>query len=83
VFGVGADSRVATEPAPQHGDVEARPMNGISFEEACTAFADPLSLTIPDPDHSRGEQRFLLLGISSRAASSWWRTPSEAKSCES
>ena len=36
----------------------------VSFEEASSAFADPLSLTIPDPDHSAGEERFLLLGRS-------------------
>jgi uncharacterized DUF497 family protein len=37
----------------------------ISFEEAVSAFYDPLSITIPDPDHSQGEQRFLLMGLSS------------------
>jgi uncharacterized DUF497 family protein len=26
--------------------------HGVSFEEASTAFSDPLSLTIADPDHS-------------------------------
>ncbi|HEX4334840.1 MAG TPA: BrnT family toxin [Polyangiaceae bacterium] len=36
--------------------------HGISFDEASTAFGDPLSLTIDDPDQSRGEQRLLLLG---------------------
>lgn len=34
----------------------------ISFEEAATAFGDPFSLTIPDPDHSDEEDRFVLLG---------------------
>lgn len=38
----------------------------VSFEEAATAFADPLSLTIPDPNHSADEARFLLLGLSER-----------------
>ena len=38
----------------------------VSFPEASSAFGDPLSLTIPDPDHSVGEQRFLLLGRSDR-----------------
>jgi len=38
----------------------------VSFEEATTAFDDELSLTIPDPTHSAGEARFLLLGQSSR-----------------
>jgi uncharacterized DUF497 family protein len=35
------------------------------FEEASTVFADPLSSTIVDPDHSIGEYRFLTLGVSS------------------
>lgn len=34
----------------------------VSFEEAVTAFADPLSFTRFDPDHSADEDRFLLLG---------------------
>ena len=31
--------------------------HGVRFEEAATAFADPLSVTISDPDHSVGEAR--------------------------
>jgi len=38
--------------------------HGVSFNEAATAFGDPLSITIPDPDHSVGEERWLLLGLS-------------------
>lgn len=38
----------------------------VSFEEAVTCFADPLSATIPDQLHSEGEHRFVLLGMSSR-----------------
>ena len=38
--------------------------HGVSFEEASTVFGDPLSLTIPDPDHSRAENRFVILGSS-------------------
>ncbi|MGH9793218.1 MAG: BrnT family toxin [Candidatus Acidiferrales bacterium] len=38
--------------------------HGVSFEEAATAFGDPYSLTVPDPDHSATEQRYLLLGYS-------------------
>ena len=38
--------------------------HGVSFEEASTAFGDPLSLTIPDPDHSGSEERQILLGQS-------------------
>jgi len=36
----------------------------ITFREATTVFDDPLSVTIADPDHSNGEERFLLLGHS-------------------
>ncbi|MDF1594344.1 MAG: BrnT family toxin [Desulfobacterales bacterium] len=38
--------------------------HGISFGEASTVFADPLSLTIHDPLHSEDEERFILIGIS-------------------
>ena len=31
---------------------------------AATVFDDPLSTTFPDADHSEGEQRFLIVGIS-------------------
>jgi len=40
--------------------------HGVSFKEAATAFGDPLSLTIPDPDHSIGEDRFVLIGESQK-----------------
>ena len=36
--------------------------HGVSLEEAATAFRDPLSLTISDPQHSEGEHRYLLIG---------------------
>ena len=38
--------------------------HGVGFEEAATVFADPLSLTIPDPAHSQTEERFIILGKS-------------------
>jgi len=37
--------------------------HGIEFNEAATVFGDSLSLTIPDPDHSFGEQRYVTIGI--------------------
>jgi uncharacterized protein len=40
--------------------------HGVSFAEASTAFGDPLSITIADPVHSRGEDRFVLFGLSER-----------------
>jgi uncharacterized DUF497 family protein len=36
----------------------------ISFEEAATVFADPLEVTINDPDHASSEQRFVSIGES-------------------
>jgi uncharacterized DUF497 family protein len=40
--------------------------HGVGFDEASTVFGDPLSLLMPDPDHSLGEERFLVLGMSNR-----------------
>lgn len=39
--------------------------HGVSFEEAKTVFHDERARLIPDPDHSEGEDRFVLLGCSS------------------
>ena len=36
--------------------------HGVSFNDAATAFADPLSITIQDPDRSFEEDRFILIG---------------------
>ncbi len=38
--------------------------HGVSFQEATTVFKDPLSMTFPDPDHSIGENRYVIIGIS-------------------
>jgi uncharacterized protein len=38
--------------------------HGVTFDEATTAFGDPLSVTISDPRHSVGEHRFVLFGLS-------------------
>jgi uncharacterized DUF497 family protein len=43
-------------------DEANRRKHGVSFRDAVSAFRDPLSLTIPDPVHSIGEQRLVLLG---------------------
>ena len=40
--------------------------HGVPFEEARSVFADALSLTIPDPDHSDREVRWLQLGMSNQ-----------------
>ena len=34
----------------------------VSFEEAAEVFADELSSTVVDPDHSQEEQRFVIFG---------------------
>lgn len=39
-----------------------RRKHGVSFDEATTIFGDPLAMTISDPDHSVGEERFATLG---------------------
>ncbi|MDZ7264942.1 MAG: BrnT family toxin [candidate division KSB1 bacterium] len=39
-------------------------IHGVSFDEASTAFKDPLSLVIYDPLHSEEEDRFVLIGTS-------------------
>lgn len=36
----------------------------VSFEDARTVFSDERALLIDDPDHSEGEDRFVLLGLS-------------------
>ena len=44
-----------------------RRKHGVSFGEAATAFGDPFSITVPDPDHSIGEHRFILMGESNQS----------------
>ncbi len=50
---------------PKKADANAR-KHGVTFDEASTIFGDPLNLLMLDPDHSRDEERYLLLGMSSR-----------------
>jgi uncharacterized DUF497 family protein len=50
----------------EHKGADNLRQHGVSFNEATEAFGDPLSVNMPDPDHSIGEERFLLLGLSSR-----------------
>jgi len=38
----------------------------VSFDEATTVFLDPFSITIPDPDHSVEEQRYIDIGSSDK-----------------
>lgn len=39
----------------------------VSFEEAKTVFYDANALVIDDPEHSKNEERFIILGTSLRA----------------
>jgi uncharacterized DUF497 family protein len=41
--------------------------HGVSFEEAKTVFNDPFSVTVYDPGHSIDEQRYIDIGLSSKA----------------
>ncbi len=41
--------------------------HGISFEEAKTVFYDEEALLIDDPEHSKDEERFIILGFSNMA----------------
>ena len=41
--------------------------HGVSFAEATSVFGDENAILIPDPEHSRTEERFILLGLSSGA----------------
>ena len=50
---------------PHKAEANAR-KHGVTFSEASTAFRDPLSVTVPDPRHSLGEERFVLFGRSER-----------------
>ncbi len=51
------DPRQAARNARKHG---------VSFAEAATVFADPLSMTVEDPDHSSREERCIIIGWSNR-----------------
>ena len=50
------------DPAKAAANLEK---HGVSLEAAATAFGDPLSITIGDPDHSYDEDRFVLIGQTS------------------
>jgi len=38
----------------------------VDFTEASTVFADTLSITISDPDHSENKERWVTMGLSNR-----------------
>ena len=41
-----------------------RRKHGVSFEQAATVFKDPRALSIYDQSHSKGEDRWMTLGLS-------------------
>jgi len=51
----------ASKSCPEHQKAP-----GVAFEEASTVFHDPFAVTMPDPEHSEGEERYLKLGYSTR-----------------
>jgi uncharacterized DUF497 family protein len=56
--------RFAWDPAKAAANLRK---HGISFEEAESVFSDDEALFLEDPDHSVGEERFILLGLSAHA----------------
>jgi len=38
----------------------------VSFNEAATVFGDSFAITVPDPDHSAEENRYITIGMSDR-----------------
>lgn len=40
--------------------------HGVSFDEAKTVLQDPFYLDFFDPDHSYGENRYIIIGYSSK-----------------
>ncbi len=50
---------------PRKAEINLR-KHGVSFTEAGTVFGDELATTVPDPDHSEDEERFITIGWSNR-----------------
>lgn len=51
----------------EHKNTINKKKHGIAFEEAQTVFYDEDALVISDMDHSRDEERFIILGMSLKA----------------
>ena len=62
----GNDLELAFEWDKQKAKINQRKHN-ISFEEASTVFDDPLAVNFDDPDHSTGENRYLIIGLSDQS----------------
>lgn len=50
----------------ENKNISNQKKHGLSFEEAKTVFYDENARLIPDPEHSKQEDRFILLGLSSK-----------------
>jgi len=50
----------------ENKNISNQKKHDVSFEEAKTVFSDELGRLIHDPDHSEGEDRFILMGMSSQ-----------------
>jgi uncharacterized DUF497 family protein len=50
---------------PNKAEINLR-KHGVSFTEAGTVFGDNLAITVPDPDHSNDEDRYITIGWSNR-----------------
>ncbi|MBI5965161.1 MAG: BrnT family toxin [Chloroflexi bacterium] len=50
---------------PRKAEINLR-KHGVSFAEAGTVFGDHLAITVPDPDHSNNEDRYITIGWSDR-----------------
>ena len=58
-----ADLRFDWDPAKDKVNVRK---HRVSFQEAESVFADEHARLLDDPDHSEGEDRYILMGLSSR-----------------
>ena len=58
-----SELRFDWDPAKEQAN---RRKHKVSFQEAESVFADEYGRLLDDPDHSEAEERFLLLGLSSR-----------------
>jgi uncharacterized DUF497 family protein len=58
-----ADLRFDWDPAKDKANVRK---HRVSFQEAERVFADEHARLLDDPDHSEAEDRYILMGLSSR-----------------
>ncbi|MGA2737903.1 MAG: BrnT family toxin [Bryobacteraceae bacterium] len=56
---------IAFEWDPKKDSANQR-KHSVGFTEATAVFDDPLSVTIPDPEESIDEERFVIIGMSAK-----------------